>query len=75
MHVTIYLHSDGHAVVERNHNTGAITLDLAPAAELGVPNVTMFFDSLESARDWLAKVTDGIKRLERLEKIMMDGKL
>lgn len=62
MHATIYLHSDGYAVVDKSHKSDTVTLDLSPAKP-GVPQVTVFFDSLESAREWLAKVTEGIKRL------------
>lgn len=63
MHVTIYLHIDGYAVVEKNPRSDTVTLDLSPN-EPGVPNVTLFFENLESARNWLAKVAEGIKRLD-----------
>lgn len=64
MDATIYLHSDGYVRVEKSPGSGRVILDLSPA-EPGVPNVTLFFESLESARGWLAKVTEGIERLGR----------
>lgn len=61
MQTTIYLHSDGHAAVSLDQG-GAVVLDLS-TGEFGSPQVVLFFDTLDAARDWLAKVTDGIERL------------